>query len=220
VTAGTDRGQAYTIEGIIGAILIASALVLGLQTVDIAPWTDSSTDPQTESLRLQTQDLLEAAEDRDALRTAATCIDGDGNDTPHPAVAAGTANNDTERAALGVLLNRTLDANNYRFSVYISYPNGTTAANGSASNSINTTAVTDDRDPTRRSVTATRQVALFDSDPILEFDPDAGECVPATAGVNNTLATRWDDPDQDVYVENQNENSDLYAVVRIRVVAW
>jgi len=220
MTSSTDRGQAYTIEGIIGAILIASALVLGLQTVDIAPWTDSSVDRQTESLRLQTQDLLEAAEDRDALRTAATCIDGDGNDTPHPAVAAGTANNDTERAALGVLLNRTLDQNNYRYSVYVSYPNGTTAANGSAADSVNTTGISDDRDPTRPSVTATRQVALFDSDPIYEFDPDAGECVPATAGTNNTLGTRDADPDQDVYVENQNLDSDLYAVVRIRVVAW
>ena len=105
-----DRGQAYTIQGVIGAILVASALVFGLQAVDISPWTEDGSEAQTEALRVQTQDLLAAASDRDALRTAATCIDGDGNGTPHPAVAAGTVANETERDALGTLLNRTLVA--------------------------------------------------------------------------------------------------------------
>jgi len=209
-----NRGQAYTIEGIIGAILIASALVLGLQAVDIAPWTDDSTARETESLRVQVQDVLDAAEDRDALQTAPTCIDGDGNASPHPAVAAGSADNDSERAELGILLNRTLDRNNQRYSVYLDYQNASNPPD------LNTTALTGRRDATRSSVSVTRQVALFDSDPILEFDPDAGECVEVTAGENNTLRSRQDDPDADVYVGDQNEDSQLFAVVRVRVVAW
>lgn len=211
---GDTRGQAYTIEGIIGAILVASALVLGLQAVDTAPWTDDSTDRQTESLRVQVQDVLDAAEDRDALRTAATCIDGDRNSTPHPAVAAGSAENDSERDVLGTLLNRTLDANGYRYAVYLDYPNATDPS------AVNTTALTPDRDVTRSSVTATRQVVLFDTDPITEFDADVGECIEVTAGENNTLKSRQGDPDRDVYVEDQNDSSELFAVVRIRVVAW
>jgi len=209
--ASDTRGQAYTIEGIIGAILIASALVLGLQAVDIAPWTDDSTSRETESLRVQVQDVLDAAEDRDALRTAATCIDGDGNASPHPAVAAGGADNDTERTEFGILLNRTLDRNGQRYSVYLDYQNGTSPP------ALNTTALTNTRDATRASVSVTRQVVLFDSDPILEFDPDAGECVAVTAGENNTLGSR---PNDEVYVNNRNEDSQLFAVVRIRVVAW
>lgn len=208
------RGQAYTIEGIIGAIVIASALVLGLQAVDIAPWTEDTTDRQTESLRVQAQDVLDAAEDRDALRTAATCIDGDRNATPHPAVAAGGAANDTERTVFGVLLNRTLDRNNFRYAVYLDYANATDPAD------VNTTALTPDRDPTRSSVAVTRQIVLFDSDPIMEFDADRGECVEVTSGENNTLRSRQGDPDRDVYVEDQNDSSELFAVVRIRVVAW
>lgn len=208
-----NRGQAYTIEGIIGAIVIASALVLGLQAVDIAPWTDDSTDRQTESLRVQVQDVLDAAEDRDALQTAATCIDGDGNGTPHPAVAAGGADNDTARTTFGTLLNRTLDRT-YQYSVYLDYQNATDPSD------INTTALTPDRDVTRSSVTVTRQVALFDTDPIMEFDTDAGGCVEVTAGENNTLRSRQDDPDREIYLDDQGDSSELFAVVRIRVVAW
>jgi len=198
-----NRGQAYTIEGVIGAIVIASALVLGLQAVDIAPWTNDSTDRETEALRVQAQDVLAAAEDRDALRTAATCIVGDGDGTPHPAVAAGDVGSDNDRASLGILLNRTLDANDNRYTVYIDFPeNGT----------INTTPITPERAATRPSVTVTRQIPLFDSDPVLAFDEDAGECVPAED--SDSLAN------ESVYVANQNDTSDLYAVVRIRVVAW
>ena len=198
-----DRGQAYTIEGIIGAIVIASALVLGLQAVDIAPWTNDSTDRETEALRVQAQDVLAAAEDRDALRTAATCIVGDGDGTPHPAVAAGDVGSDNDRASLGILLNRTLDVNDNRYTVYIDFPeNGT----------INTTSITPERAATRPSVTVTRQTPLFDSDPVLAFDEDAGECVPAED--SGSLAN------ESVYVDDQNNTSELYAVVRIRVVAW
>jgi hypothetical protein len=214
---GSDnRGQAYTIEGIIGAIVIASALVLGLQAVDTAPWTDDSTDRQTESLRVQVQDVLDAAEDRDALRTAATCIDGDGNGTPHPAVAAGSADSDTARATFGTLLNRTLDRNNQRYSVYLDYQNATDPSD------INTTALTPDRDVTGSSVTATHQVALFDTDPIMEFDTDAGGCLERPPGLNrnNTLKQRDIENDRDVYVEDQYGESELYAVVKIRVVTW
>jgi len=213
---GDTRAQAYTIEGIIGAILVASALVLGLQAVDTAPWTDDSTDRQTESLRVQVQDVLDAAEDRDALRTAATCIDGDGNSTPHPAVAAGGAENDSERDLLGTLLNRTLDANGYRYAVYLDYPNATDPS------AVNTTALTPDRGVTRSSVTATRQIVLFDTDPIMEFDTDVGECLETPPGPNrnNTLKQRDVEGDRDVYVEDQSGGSELYAVVKIRVVAW
>jgi len=213
--AGDDRGQAYTIEGIIGAIVVVSALVLGLQAVDIAPWTDDSTERQTESLRVQIQDVLDAANDRDALRTAATCIDGDGTPRPHPAVAAGGAANNTERAVFGTLLNRTLDENNQRYSVYLDYPNGT---------ELNTTAITQDQDVTRSSVTVTRQIPLFDSDPVLEFDSDAGECVtvqsPSNPAESETLGERNRTAPDTIYLDNQDDDSELYAVVKIRVVAW
>jgi hypothetical protein len=212
------RGQAYTIEGIIGAIVVASALVLGLQAVDIAPWADDSASEQTEALRVQVQDVLEAADDRDALRTAATCIDGDGNGKPHPAVAAGGRANDSERDQLGILLNRSLDANGHQYNVFIEYQNNSNRAD------VNRTDVlVSSRSPGRSSVTVTRQVPLFDSDPTLAFDSDQGACVP-TRTISNpdsaTLGARDDDADNGIYIQDQHESSELYAVIKIRVEAW
>ena len=35
-----NRGQVFALEGIISALVIIGALVLGLQAVDTAPWND------------------------------------------------------------------------------------------------------------------------------------------------------------------------------------
>lgn len=207
-----DRGQAYTIQGVIGAILVASALVVGLQAVDITPWTDGGSEARTEALRVQTQDLLAAASDRDALRTAATCIDGDGDGTPHPAVAAGTVANESERDALGTLLNRTLVPADADYRVSLEY-------NATVGGDVESTPLTPVRSATRPSASVARQVVLSDSDRIHEFDADRGECVPVRIG-NNTLGARDADPDGSVYVEDQAPDSELYAVVKFRVVVW
>lgn len=211
------RGQAYTIEGVIGAIVVASALVLGLQAVDIAPWADDTSAEQTEALRVEVQDLLDAADDRDALRTAATCIDGDGDGTPHPAVAAGSRTNDSARDQLGTLLNRTLDQNGREYNVFIEYQN-----NSNPGDLDQTEILFSSGSPGRSSVTVTRQVPLFDSDPTLAFDSDQGECVPTSTLSNRenvTLGAR-DNPSEEIYIQDQHDSSELYAVIKIRVEAW
>lgn len=210
-----ERGQAYSIEGIIGAIVVASALVLGLQAVDIAPWADDTSSEQTEALRVQSQDLLDAAADRDALHTAVTCIDGDGNGGPHPAVAEGSRDTDQRRDTLGTLLNRTLDNSGQEYNIYVEYQNGST---------MNRTSLTESSpSPGRSSVTATRQITLYDDDPTLAFDDNQGQCVPTRTLSNRdnvTLRERDLAADEDIYIEDQHEESELYAVVKIRVVAW
>jgi hypothetical protein len=68
----------------------------------------------------------------------------------------------------------------------------------------------------------TRQVPLFDSDPTLAFDPDQGACVPTSTLSNRenvTLGTR-DNPTEEIYIQDQHESSELYAVIKIRVEAW
>lgn len=206
------RGQAYTIEGVIGAIVVVSAVVLGLQAVDIAPWTDDTADQEVESLRTQAADLLAAAEDRDALRTAALCIDGDGTATPHPAVAAGSADTDATRDRLGILLNRTLDENGFRYTVSVEQYD---SAGGTE-----TTLLTPDREPTSASVSVSRTIVLLESDLVYEFDSDAGACRPAIVnGETETIGERDNDSSDRIYLEN-DEDSDIYAVIRVRVIAW
>lgn len=187
-----NRGQAYTLEGIIGAIVIASALVIGLQAVDPAPWTEPEpTNP--EELRTQAEDLLDAAEDRDALHTAVRCGDEDGV-LDREGFMAGTG--------LANMTENMLGTNNYRLSVeYVDAESGERVE----------TVVVSGR-PGRTSATVTRQVAIFESDGLLEYDGE--ECSqptidPETLGEAGTF-----------YIDNQHDGQELYALVTVRVVVW
>lgn len=207
----TDRGQAYTIEGVIGAIVVVSAVVLGLQAVDIAPWADDSADRELDSLRDRVADTLAAAEDRDALQTAAVCIDGDGTATPHPAVAAGSADSEDTRDQLGSLLNRSLEEPGVRYTVSVEQYN----------DSLRQTRLTPDREPTSASVSVSRTVVLLEDDLVHEFDSDAGACRPATVdGGEQTLGERFDEDPDDIYLDSDTNDGSIYAVIRVRVIAW
>ena len=190
-----ERGQAYTLEGIIGAIIVVSALVVGLQAVDPAPWTDP--DPvDADELGLQAQDLLDAADDRDVLRTAVTCVD-----------AAADGELETEafepgESTFGNMTERMLGTNTYRLSV--EYHDG---------NSVQRETVADTGGTVGRvSITETRQIALFENDPL--YERSDGECQPAEPSV--TLGEADDD---DIYLDNIDEDIELFAIVTVRVVA-
>lgn len=199
-----NRGQAYTLEGVIAAVVIASALVFGLQAVDIAPWSDQQRQTQADSLRTEIQDMLAAGADRKALKTAVTCVDGAGN--PDGDVANPAAN----VTRFAPLLDRTLDTIGRAYVIRFQYLD----RNGA----VQHVSVTPERTPTSvQTVTATRQVMLLDTDPIHEVESADGDqqCVPQ----DETLEER-----NDLYVPNQQDPGDteinIYSVVRVQVIAW
>ena len=193
------RGQAYTLEGVIGAIVIASALILGLQAVNIEPWTDDGVEQGTD-IRVQVEDVLDAAEDRDALTEVVTCLGGSNPETPHPGVISPDPNITT----FGTLLNRSLEGS-IGYNVYVEYPD--------EGGKITETVLGSAETPAGASVTVTRDVMLFDVDQVYQLDtnPDPPECVP-----DGTLGTYDQD---DIYLSDQSPDA-LYAVVQVRVVAW
>lgn len=188
-----DRAQAYTLEGIIAAIVIASALVVGLQAVDPAPWTEPDpVDP--DDLRTQAQDLLDAASDRDELREAVTCVDPEG-DLDSTAFRPG-------ESPLGNLSEQALGTNRHRISV--AYLDG---------EDVVSETVYSEGTPSRISATATRQFALFDNDPLHEYDNSEEACVPQ--GV--TLGELDED---EFYLDNQDDDEERFATVTVRVIVW
>ncbi|MFC7073651.1 hypothetical protein ACFQJ7_15370 [Halovenus rubra] len=196
----TDRGQAYSLEGVIGAILIVSALVLGLQAVSVAPWADSGFEQGTD-IREQMEDTLDILEDQDALRTGVLCLGGENERTPH----VGVVSADPAVDPFGTVLNQTASTTT-DYNIYVDYP-----SNGN----VNRTLLGTRSQPTGSTVTVTREIALFDSDTMFEFNPNTPACV-----VDSQYDDLGDVPDSDIYLENQNEDTELYAVVQIRVVAW
>lgn len=186
-----NRGQAYTLEGIIGAIVIASALVIGLQAVDPAPWTQ--TDPTNpEELRSQSQDLLDAASDSGALHTGIRCSDGAGPPSGEAFM---------EGTGLANLTDNALATDNYRISVEYVDP--------STGDRVESVLVAGQ--PGRTSATVTRQVAIFDTDAELTYDGE--ECS------RPTLEPQTIGESGDFYIPDQH-SSDLYAVVTVRVIVW
>jgi hypothetical protein len=196
-----QRGQVYTLQGVIGAVIVVSSVILGLQAVDIAAFT--ADDREATELRVQANDALDIAADADALRAAVTCVAGDGR--PSKTVVL-TEQPTTE---FGRILNETIaETSDYR--ILIDYP---------ANETIQTVGIdTSQSRPRDTTVTATRQIALFDLDPVREPGRDCRPRIDAD-GEPITLAEE-DNRNADFYLENQDENSELFAVVRIRVVVW
>jgi len=206
-----ERGQAFALEGIIAAVIVASALILGIQAVDIEPLT-SGNERTNEELRTQVADALEVAsetgerfgpaDEPGALREAATCVgrDEDGNIVPNPSAA------DPESgAAFGSVLGASLEEDtSYR--VLLEYPNA------SASDGVRTAVLVNESIPRIDSVTVTRQIPLYDSDKIR--GTESCDTLSGEPTLEKDLSIGF-------YVEeDQHSDSELYAVVQIRVIAW
>jgi hypothetical protein len=195
----TDRGQAYTLEGVISAIVIASALVLGVQAVNITPFTDDGPEAGTD-LRTQVHDALEIAQDRGGLKTAVTCLGSDTTTPPQGVISPGD-----EITSFGAVLNNTLrNVVGSSYNVYVDYPN----ENGN----IEQLVIGSKGNVTGSSVTVTKQITLFNSDPVYELDANREDCV--------RVGTIGEINENDIYLSNQSPGDELYAVIQVRVVAW
>jgi hypothetical protein len=198
---GESRGQAFTLEGVIGAVVVLASVVLALQAVDIAPLTAGAADGPSDRLETQVDDVLATATDRDALRTTVTCV-GPGGEPE-----TDLANPDDPLTQFGVLLNQTLAQNNNEFVVVLEYRNGDDHVRDRLYPSG------DIRAPPG-AVSASRQVTLYDSDPVLREGTDG--CVRDPDGT--TLA----EEDQ-LYIDRHPDVdgvTNVYNTVRVRVTAW
>jgi hypothetical protein len=196
---GESRGQAYTLEGVISAVLILTALLLATTAVAITPTTAGTIDRDTMAqLGTQTDDVLSAAHERDALREAAlfwNTQDGQsgwptawqpGDDCPE------TVENNS--LTLCVLLEETFTSRFYRYNVYLDYQ--------TERKTTETEPLYVQGTPGRNAVTASRSLALHDG-------------MELTHGPEGTLGENVsqfyaDDLDDPTFVN----------VVEIRVVVW
>lgn len=197
--SGEDRGQAYTLEGVISAVLILTALLLATTAVVITPTTAGTIDRDTMAqLGTQTDDVLSAAHERDALREAALFWNTTSEQSGWPAAwqpgddCPETIENDP--LTLCVLLEETFTSRFYRYNVYLDYQ--------TEEKTTETEPLFVQGTPGRNAITATRSIAVHDG---MELTHDPGSTL--SENTSRFYADDLDDPT-------------LVNVVEIRVVVW
>jgi hypothetical protein len=199
------RGQAYTLEGVVAALLLLSTVVLAIQTVAVTPTTPGTIDRDARAqLRVQAQDVLSAGHESGALTetvlnwntTTDLFYDPYPNYNVSDTFGYGPKRVPTE---FGGMLNQTFAQRDYNVNVYLEYRSNESSWTETEQYPLLRRGV-----PTDNAVSATYVVTLYDD-------------MRLTAGNNERLA----DVDQTSYfAEDIYPDGPVYNVIRVRVVVW
>ena len=203
---GTDRGQAYTLEGFIGAMVVLMALLFALQSVVITPTTGGLADRTVqEQVQQETQDALLVSNQEGNLSEAVRNWDGDGGfegaDNPpapgedHDTYSVNDFNNSSDLG--GILQDRFADSG-WSYNVELHTADGenrTLVYQGS---------------PPSDAVTASYTISLYDNQSVTADSPseDTLEDAAESGG--------FDEPIPRI----EGDDRLLYNVVEVRVIVW
>jgi hypothetical protein len=201
----SDRGQAYVLEGVIGVLVITLALVLGMSAVDIAPWAGSE-EQTLEEAEQQAQDVLEIAHGQGMLNEVATCVTG--QETSDQATVVREENDPTLLSPneTGIGLEELIDdtfSDTSRLTVQVEFPD----ASGTGTD---IQSLTRRNAPETASRSASKRVTLSDTESILQ----GSECTDTGDDLESA------DAGTNFYFEDQQDATDFYGVVTIRVIVW
>jgi hypothetical protein len=201
----SDRGQAYVLEGVIGVLVITLALVLGMSAVDIAPWAGSE-EQTLEETEQQAEDVLEIAHGQGMLNQVAACVAG--QEVSDQALVVREENQPTllRPNETGLEFEELIEdsfSDTSRLAVQLEYPDS-----GGPGTDIQS--LTRRNPPETASRSASKRVTLSDTESILQGAQctDSGDDLDvADAGTN-------------FYFEDQQDSTDFFGVVTIRVIVW
>lgn len=211
--AGSDRGQAYTLEGFIGAIVVLTALLFAQQAIVITPTTGGSLDRTVQDqLQQEAKDsLVVAANDRE-LSELIRYWDNDSDPDEQgdfynsdPSMREGEYNTSafSNESMMGnvtfgaVLQERFQTQGGYNYNVELVYYENKTDSDRT------TTELVRQGSPSPNAFTASYVVTLYDDQPLT-----------APGNEDVTLA------ESDHEIPNLDPDSDLYNVVEVRIVVW
>jgi hypothetical protein len=211
------RGQAYTLEGLVSAVLVLTAALFALQAVTFVPTTPGTVDRDTrQQLSVQTDDMLSAADERELLSATLRywntsdanpgrrCCFGKGPYNPNGITERfGYGPNDPP-GELGDMLNQTFDQRGFSFNVYLEYRNTTTGG-------TERLPLVRRGEPTDNAVTESYTVTLYDDMPLTRYDATEQEFEQGGA----TLGSLDGD---EFYADNLP--GPVFNVVRIEVTIW
>jgi hypothetical protein len=197
-----DRGQAHTLEAVIGALLLLTSVLFALQSTAVTPLSASTSSQHIENQQQErAQGLLAAAAENGTLEPAVLYYNATG-DRFHAADGdSGEYAGARPNVTFAQMLNRTFTSQGIAYNVNFQYQtvNGTgTSTQQFVYNGV----------PSDNAVSASWTVALDDSDHLY------------TAQGSPNSSARIGDSGTDFYIPDTSSDTDLYNVVRVEVIVW
>lgn len=193
-----DRGQVFTLEAFVAALLVLSSIVFALSVVTATPLSGSSSNPHVENqLASLAGGVLGTATANDDLRSTLLSWD-DTRGTFHNASEKGYHLSCTFDTPFGQLLARTLDDNGIACTVSLQYI--------TESQEIRSERLVYVGEPTDNAVRGRTVVVLYDDDILVDA---AGAPTGITLAESATF-----------YAPDAAPNDRLYNVVEVEVVLW
>lgn len=192
------RGQAFTLEAIVAAIVVVGGLLFALQVSGVTSLAASTSSQQVlDQQEAVAGGVLDAAAANGTIGPTVRYWD-DESGTFHGPTDDGLYTTGPP-TAFGGLLNETLDGRNVGFNVDLYYANGTTGT-------IERTALVRYGTPSDDATRATRLVTLYDDDRLVAANGTRTDTTLANAST--------------FYVPDRYPNGPTYNVVRVEVVVW
>ncbi|MFA9501387.1 hypothetical protein ACERIM_01255 [Natrinema sp. H-ect1] len=212
-TGGGDRGQAYTLEGFIGSMVVLMAVLFALQSIVITPTTGGAADRTVQSqVQQETMDALSiAAEGQGENGTLSYMIRYWNHSEKRFHGANATDSGDTygaqsfnrEAFVLGQILSDRYTETGSYYNVELVYQNGSTTTD-------NVTMV-NQGSPPESAITASRTVTLYDDDELT---------APNSRNKGITLREAYKNDGYPIPPAGTDPENPVYNVVEVRVIVW
>ncbi len=200
-TTEPERGQAFTLEGFFGAIIVLTALLFALQAVVLTPTTGGLADRSVQSqVQQEAQDALVVSNQDGNLSETVRNWDGEGgfNETDGQTGPEGNQTYLTEGfdnvSTLGKILNQSFAERGWSYNVDLHYTNET--------GSHETRTLVYQGSPSSDAVTASYTVTLYEAQ---------------EAGPKNL--SQYDE-EADWSIPRSSDSDHVYNVVEVRVTLW
>lgn len=207
----TDRGQAHTLESVVGAVILLTAIAFALQVTIVTPLSASTSSQHIESQqRSVAQGVLANAADSGALQEAVLYW----NDTAgsyHNTPVQRFYTNDPPDNRFGNMLDRAFSQEGIAYNVRVYYQAGN--ASGSGRTGINEKLMISQGTPSDNAVAATRTIAIRNDDHLVDENGSLNE---TTVREANNFYIRNAHTD----ASGASDGNGLYNVVQVEVIAW
>ena len=212
----TDRGQAYTLEGFIGSMIVLLAVLFALQAVVIAPTTGGLADRTVQAqLQQESQDALTVANQDGNLSEMIRNWDADHEDGPnfYDATEPSSPNQEEQtyspeafanESRLGAILEDRYTEDGWSYNVELIYE---------TDDGFDSTHLVYQGSPPSDAFTASHVVTLYEEDLLRHSEPNSST-KPTLAEAEDDEAIQYPIPSV------ESGDSGVYNLVEVRVVIW